>query len=135
MILPVGAETFAEAMQMGTETYHTLRGIIQAKYGEWADGMDGPAPRAAVRPSPDLTRLAPRPAGLDAVNVGDEGGFAPPIDTFEAALDLLTTAIKDAGYAGKASGGGMLGGSAQRAAASPRAPSAGPRRRHGCVRA
>jgi enolase len=39
--------------------------------------------------------------GLNAVNVGDEGGFAPPIDTFEAALDLLTEAIAAAGYTGK----------------------------------
>lgn len=32
--------------------------------------------------------------------MGDEGGFAPPIDTFEAALDLLTEAISAAGYTG-----------------------------------
>jgi enolase len=38
------------------------------------------------------------------VNVGDEGGFAPPIDTFEQALDLLTEAIATAGYTGKVSG-------------------------------
>eukprot|EP00775_Hariotina_reticulata_P000591 gene591-875_t len=66
MILPVGAPNFAEAMRMGSETYHTLRAIIQKKYG------------------------------LEAVNVGDEGGFAPPIDSFEAALDLLTEAISEA---------------------------------------
>jgi enolase len=42
-------------------------------------------------------------AGLNAVNVGDEGGFAPPIDTFEQALDLLTEAIATAGYTGKVS--------------------------------
>lgn len=35
------------------------------------------------------------------MNVGDEGGFAPPIDTFEQALDLLTEAIATAGYTGK----------------------------------
>jgi enolase len=39
--------------------------------------------------------------GLDAANVGDEGGFAPPCDSFEAALDLLTAAIGKAGYEGK----------------------------------
>lgn len=42
-------------------------------------------------------------AGLNAVNVGDEGGFAPPIDTFEQALDLLTEAIAAAGYTGRVS--------------------------------
>jgi enolase len=30
--------------------------------------------------------------------VGDEGGFAPPLDTLEAALDLLVAAIERAGY-------------------------------------
>lgn len=39
--------------------------------------------------------------GLDAANVGDEGGFAPPCDSFEAALDLLVAAIEQAGYTGK----------------------------------
>lgn len=71
MILPVGATSFAEAMRMGTDTYHTLKELIVAKYG------------------------------LDAANVGDEGGFAPPCDSFEAALDLLVAAIDAAGYAGK----------------------------------
>lgn len=33
MLLPTGAKTFAEAMKMGTETYHTLKKVISAKYG------------------------------------------------------------------------------------------------------
>ena len=45
----VGANSFAEAMKMGTETYHHLKAVIKAKYGQ------------------------------DACNVGDEGGFAPNI--------------------------------------------------------
>lgn len=49
MILPTGASTFKEAMQMGAEVYHNLKKVIQTKYG------------------------------LDATNVGDEGGFAPNI--------------------------------------------------------
>lgn len=71
MILPVGAGSFAEAMRMGTDCYHTLKELIVARYG------------------------------LDAANVGDEGGFAPPCDSFEAALDLLVAAIDKAGYTGK----------------------------------
>ncbi|GBF87758.1 enolase [Raphidocelis subcapitata] len=71
MILPVGASSFAEAMRMGTDTYHTLKELIVARYG------------------------------LDAANVGDEGGFAPPCESFEAALDLLVAAIEGAGYTGK----------------------------------
>lgn len=32
--------------------------------------------------------------------MGDEGGFAPPCQSFEDALDLLTGAIEKAGYKG-----------------------------------
>ena len=71
MIMPTGATSFKEAMRMGSETYHALRTVIKNKYG------------------------------LDACNVGDEGGFAPSIqDNFEA-LDLLIDAIEAAGYTGK----------------------------------
>lgn len=41
--------TFREALRIGSELYHTLKGVIQEKYGQ------------------------------DATNVGDEGGFAPNI--------------------------------------------------------
>ncbi|KAK4685232.1 enolase, partial [Tremellales sp. Uapishka_1] len=71
MILPTGATSFAEAMEMGSETYHTLKKVITKKYG------------------------------IDAANVGDEGGFAPNVSGAEESLDLLTEAIKLAGYAGK----------------------------------
>jgi len=49
-IIPVGAETFKEAMRIGAECYHTLKGIIKKKFGG------------------------------DATLIGDEGGFAPPCD-------------------------------------------------------
>ena len=71
MILPTGATTFDEAMRYGTETYHALKGVIKAKYG------------------------------IDATNVGDEGGFAPNVKGADEALDILTEAIKKAGYSGK----------------------------------
>ena len=71
MILPLGFNTFNEALRAGAETYHSLKKIIKEKYGQ------------------------------DAVNVGDEGGFAPNINSAEAALDLLQEAIKKAGYEGK----------------------------------
>merc|ERR1719333_1079682 len=71
MILPVGAESFKEAMKMGSEVYHNLKTVIKAKHGQ------------------------------DSVNVGDEGGFAPNIlDNLEG-LDLLVEAIEKAGYTGK----------------------------------
>merc|ERR1712078_712880 len=71
MILPVGAASFTEAMQMGSEVYHNLKAVIKKKHGQ------------------------------DAVNVGDEGGFAPPILSNEEGLDLLVEAIDKAGYEGK----------------------------------
>jgi len=49
-IIPVGAATFKEAIRIGCECYHTLKGIIKKKYGG------------------------------DATLIGDEGGFAPPCD-------------------------------------------------------
>merc|ERR1711907_164420 len=49
-ICPVGAKTFKEAIRVGAECYHTLKGIIKKKFGG------------------------------DATLIGDEGGFAPPCD-------------------------------------------------------
>ncbi|GAA5967445.1 hypothetical protein JCM11641_000548 [Rhodosporidiobolus odoratus] len=71
MLLPTGAKDFDEAMQMGTETYHTLKSVIKKKYG------------------------------IDATNVGDEGGFAPNVQGAEESLEILTEAISKAGYSGK----------------------------------
>ena len=56
---------------MGGEVYHNLKKVIKAKHGQ------------------------------DSVNVGDEGGFAPPILSNEEGLDLLVEAIEKAGYTGK----------------------------------
>ena len=71
MIMPTGATTFTEAMRMGSETYHHLKKVITAKYGQ------------------------------DAVAVGDEGGYAPPFQDNEEALVLIVEAIEKAGYTGK----------------------------------
>lgn len=65
------ATSFSKALQMGTETYHVLKKVILEKYG------------------------------LNAANVGDEGGFAPPVNSATEALELLTEAITRAGYKGK----------------------------------
>ena len=70
-LIPVGATSFAEAMKMGSETYHNLKGIIKKKYG------------------------------LDSTAVGDEGGFAPAVDDAEEGLKLLLEAIEQAGHKGK----------------------------------
>jgi enolase len=70
MVLPTGATCFSEAMRMGSELYHHLKGIIKKKYG------------------------------LDATAVGDEGGFAPNFQNNGEALELLVEAIKKSGYEG-----------------------------------
>ena len=66
MVAPVGAGSFAEAMQMGTEVYHELHRALKKR-------------------------------GL-AAGVGDEGGFAPALESNEAPLELLVSAIGSAGY-------------------------------------
>jgi enolase len=68
MILPTGAPTFTDAMIMGCEVYQILKNVIKAKYGQ------------------------------DACNVGDEGGFAPSIQSNYEGVDLLMEAIKQAGH-------------------------------------
>merc|ERR1719453_2163748 len=71
MILPVGASTYKEAMIIGAEVYHTLKKVINKKYGQ------------------------------DACNVGDEGGFAPSVQDNNEALDVLMDAIKESGHEAK----------------------------------
>jgi enolase len=69
MISPIGAKTFAESLRYGTEVYQTLKSVLKDAYG------------------------------VGAINVGDEGGFAPPMNTVREALDTLVKAIEKAGYA------------------------------------
>ena len=71
MIAPVGAASFTQAMQMGTEIYHILKKIIKEKYGG------------------------------SSTSVGDEGGFAPNVKNSDDAAQLIESAIQSAGYTGK----------------------------------
>lgn len=71
MILPVGASSFPEAMRIGAEVYQHLKNVIKAKYGQ------------------------------DAINVGDEGGFAPSIQSNKEGLELVQAAIEKAGFSDK----------------------------------
>jgi enolase len=71
MMLPVGAETFSEAMQIGCEVYDSLKKVTKKRYGQ------------------------------DAVNVGDEGGFAPPIKNNQEGVELLMNAIEKSGHLDK----------------------------------
>jgi enolase len=70
MIVPFGAPKFAEALRMGAEVFHTLRGVLKKK-------------------------------GY-STGVGDEGGFAPNLKSNDEAVEVILTAISQAGYrAGK----------------------------------
>ena len=62
MIMPVGAESFHEALRMCAEVFHALKKVVPAS------------------------------------GVGDEGGYAPNLDSDEDALKALVTAIEKAGY-------------------------------------
>ena len=66
MIVPVGMPRFADALQAGSEIYHTLGKLLKEK--------------------------------LFATTVGDEGGFAPNLQSDEQAIDLICEAIRQAGY-------------------------------------
>jgi enolase len=66
MVMPTGAETFGEALQMGTEVFHTLKSVLKKR-------------------------------GLNTA-VGDEGGFAPNLESNEAAIEVVLEAIEKAGY-------------------------------------
>jgi enolase len=66
MIMPAGAPNFREALRMGAEIFHSLKGLLKSK-------------------------------GL-SISVGDEGGFAPSLDSNEEAIVLIMQAVKKAGY-------------------------------------
>src|SRR5436190_8274443 len=64
MVVPAGAETFAEGLRIGAEVFHALKGVLHER-------------------------------GL-ATGVGDEGGFAPDLDSSEAAIEAILDAADDA---------------------------------------
>jgi enolase len=66
MVMPIGADTFSDALRMGTEVFHNLKKVLSSK-------------------------------GY-STNVGDEGGFAPNIQSNEEAIETVLTAIEKAGY-------------------------------------
>ena len=70
MVIPF-FDDFSTNLRAVSEIYHTLKSILEEKFGK------------------------------DAVNVGDEGGFAPPLAKTEEALSLISQAISQAGYEGK----------------------------------
>ena len=66
MIVPVGAKSIAQAVQMGSEIFHQLKTLLKGKNLNTA--------------------------------VGDEGGFAPNLDSNEEAIKYIISAVEKAGY-------------------------------------
>jgi enolase len=66
MVVPVGADSFTDALRIGTEVYHALKKVLGDR-------------------------------GL-ATGVGDEGGFAPDLESSEAAIDAILEAAERAGH-------------------------------------
>ena len=66
MILPVGVACFAEAIRMGAEVFHSLKGMLTR------EGM--------------------------VTAVGDEGGFAPNLESNLACIEVVSDAVVEAGY-------------------------------------
>jgi enolase len=66
MLVPVGADSFAEGLRIGAEVYHALKKVFDER-------------------------------GL-ATGVGDEGGFAPDLESSEAAIEAILEAAERAGH-------------------------------------
>ncbi len=66
MVVPVGADSFSDAIRIGAEVYHALKQVLGDR-------------------------------GL-ATGVGDEGGFAPDLESSEAAIEAILEAAERAGH-------------------------------------
>ena len=66
MVMPLGFNSFSDALRAGTEVFHQLKKVLAGK-------------------------------GLSTA-VGDEGGFAPDLKTNQEAIEVILTAIENAGY-------------------------------------
>jgi enolase len=68
MIMPVGAKSFSEALRICAEIYHHMKKIIAKKYGK------------------------------SSTNVGDEGGYAPPMKEISEPLEVIMSTIEELSY-------------------------------------
>lgn len=68
LIEPVGADSCSEAIRVGVEVYQSLKEVLISKYGR------------------------------GSINVGDEGGFAPPLRKTRDALDSMRAAVTRSGH-------------------------------------
>ncbi|OHB84432.1 MAG: phosphopyruvate hydratase [Planctomycetes bacterium RBG_16_64_12] len=72
MVMPLGFDRFTDAIRSGAEIFHALKGVLR---------------QTAKKEKRKLT-----------TSVGDEGGFAPDLNSNEEALEMILAAVKQAGY-------------------------------------
>jgi len=70
-IMPVGAESFSQALQITAESHSTLGMILLGRYGK------------------------------TALNVGDEGGYVPPMTKIREPFEVMREAVAKAGWEDK----------------------------------
>ncbi len=87
MIAPIGAETFSEALRMGTETYHTLKSVLKEK--GYATGLGDEGGFAPNLPS---NRDA-----LDLIMVAIEKAGYTPGEDIALALDVAASEFHSEG--------------------------------------
>lgn len=68
MILPVNLTSFEEGLRVGSEVYHELKKVLKETYGK------------------------------NAVNIGDEGGFAPPMERVTEPFEIMMQVVEHLGY-------------------------------------
>lgn len=68
MIMPVGAKSFSEALRICAEVYHHMKKVISKKYGK------------------------------SSTNVGDEGGYAPPMKEISEPLEVIMSTLEELAY-------------------------------------
>ncbi len=66
--MPVGAKSFAHSVQMLCEIFQELKEVLMSRLGK------------------------------NATNSGEDGGFAPPLDSSFMAMEILEQAVRNAGY-------------------------------------
>lgn len=89
MILPIGAESFSEALRMGTETYHALKGVLKAKGLNISIGDEG-----GFAPS-----LASNEQALDLIMEAIEKAGYKAGEDIVLALDVAASEmVKDGSY-------------------------------------
>ena len=97
MIVPVGAETFAEALRMGAEVFHALKKVLVKRKLATGVGDEGGF-------APDLKSDE---EALDRDPGGDRGGGLRPGQQIALALDCAASEFyKDGKYTFKKSGAG-----------------------------